>query len=487
MSGTGDRLRVLIVDDDEVDRMAVVRALAATDIAAETTEAADVASAIQALQGSQFDCVLVDYYLPGGDATDVIRALAATGATVPAIVLTGRGDEQVVVELLKHGASDYITKSGLTPAALSQSIRRALRTVRAERAAERLTGASLRIHAALSIAETLDITATEARDLLAAHAAVTQLDGPASQRLESVSLSPKFASIEAVRAAGTPWLDVPLTGHNGASLGTLSVADPLAGAFRRSDEAVLRQLAQTAAIALEKARLVKAAQDAARMRDEVLAIVSHDLRSPLNTIAMSAGLLREAVGKPELGLVERIERGVKRMNRMISDLLDASCIDEGKLAVVARPEKAATIVREAVDNAEPIAGAKGCQVVCGELDDATLVVADRQRMLQVLSNVIGNAIRFSPAPGAIVVDVERNGALAWFSVKDHGPGIQAEHLDRLFDRYYKANLDSREGAGLGLFIARGIVEAHGGRIRVESEPGHGTKVSFSIPLASRTP
>jgi signal transduction histidine kinase len=104
-------------------------------------------------------------------------------------------------------------------------------------------------------------------------------------------------------------------------------------------------------------------------------------------------------------------------------------------------------------------------------------------MLQVLSNVIGNAIRFSPASGNIVVDVQRSGPLAWFSVSDEGPGIEAEHLGRLFDRYYKADLESREGAGLGLFIARGIVEAHGGGIRVESERGRGTKVSFSIPLS----
>jgi signal transduction histidine kinase len=395
-----DKVRVLIVGGDEADRTAVQGALAANEIAAETTAAHELASA--------------------------------------------------------HDL---------------------------ERAAERLTGASLRIHAALSVAETLDLTAAEARELLAAHAAVTRLEAAGSERLESVSLSPKFASIEAVRAAGTPWLDVALTAHDGTPLGTLSVADPAEGSFRRGDEAVLRQLAQAAAIALEKARLVKAAQHAARMRDEVLAIVSHDLRSPLNTIAMSAGLLRESVGKVELGLVERIERGVKRMNRMISDLLDASCIDEGKLAVVARPEKASTIVREAVDNAEPIAGAKGCKVVCGAIDEGTLVLADRQRMLQVLSNVIGNAIRFSPASGNIVVDVQRSGPLAWFSVSDEGPGIEAEHLGRLFDRYYKADLESREGAGLGLFIARGIVEAHGGGIRVESERGRGTKVSFSIPLS----
>jgi signal transduction histidine kinase len=352
-------------------------------------------------------------------------------------------------------------------------------------AAERLAAAILRIHAGISVAETLEITATEARDLLGAHAAVTRLQAPGGERLESVSLSPKFASLDAVRDAGPAQLDVNLQTHDGTPLGTLTVADPAEGAFRRGDEAVLRQLAQTAAIALEKARLVKVAQDAARMRDEVLAIVSHDLRSPLNTIAMSAGLLRETVGKKELGLVERIERGVKRMNRMISDLLDASCIDEGKLAVVARPENASTIVREAVDNAEPIAEARGCKVVCGAIDEATFVLADRQRMLQVLSNVIGNAIRFSPASGDIVVDVGRNGAAAWFSVTDHGPGIEAEHLGRLFDRYYKADLESREGAGLGLFIARGIVEAQGGGIRVESERGRGTSVRFSVPLVKR--
>jgi len=479
------RLRILIVDDDVTDRTAVVRALAATDLGAETTEAEDVDSARERLGEGEFDCALVDYYLPGGDGTDVIRAIASRGASVPVIVLTGRGDEQLAVDLMRQGASDYIVKSDLTPQTIAQSIRRALRVARAERAAECLTAASLRIHAALSVTETLEVTATQARQLLAAQAAVTRLETPGSDPLECVSLAPKFASLDAVNAAGAQWLHVSLSSHDGAPLGKLSVADPAEGAFRRGDEAMLRQLAQTASIALEKARLVKAAQDAARMRDEVLAIVSHDLRSPLNTIAMSAGLLREGVGKMELGLVDRIDRGVKRMNRMIADLLDASCIDEGRLAVVARPEKAPAIVREAIDNAEPIAGVRGCHVVCGSVDESAVILADRLRMLQVLSNVIGNAIRFSPASADITIDVDAQDAFAWFSVRDRGPGIEAEHVGRLFDRYYKADLESREGAGLGLFIARGIVEAHGGRILVESALGSGTTIRFSIPLAAQ--
>jgi signal transduction histidine kinase len=492
-------LRILVVDDDEVDRKAVMRALKASSLAAKVSEASDVATARLLVNEQEFDCLLVDYYLPGGDGTDVIRAVAGTKSAAPVIVLTGRGDEQLAVELMKGGAADYLTKGAQMASALAPSIRRAVRVAQAERAASvardqlaaqarqlaGLAAANLRVQAALSVTEALDVSAAEARTLLAAGAAVARLEVPGDGPTAHESLAPKFGSLDEVRSAGVPWLEAPLLTQDGARLGSLAVADPLGGTFRLGDEPILMQLAQSVAIAIEKARLFKASQDASRMRDDVLAIVSHDLRSPLNTISMSAGLLREDVGPREVALVERIERGVVRMNRLISDLLDASCIDEGKLSVNPRPEQASAIVREAVDSAVPLAGARGCAVRCGPLDDSLLVSADRHRLLQVFANLLGNAIKFSPKGGVVAVDVAHDGPVLTFSVSDQGPGIAPEHTDRLFDRYYKANAASREGAGLGLFIARGIVLAHGGKIRVESERGNGTRMIFSLLVATR--
>ncbi len=495
--GGGERLRILVVDDDEVDRKAVLRALAGTHLQVDVMEASDVAAAQKALRENEFDCVLVDYYLPGGDGTDVIKAVGAAAGAPPFIVLTGRGDEQLAVELMKSGASDYLPKNGLDASVLAPSIRRALRVARAEGTAKRahaeletqalqlqeLAAASIRVHAALSVADTLSVTADAARRLLAAHAALTTLDVPGGAPTVHSSVAAGYRSLDEARAAGVSWLEAPLLAHDGVRLGSVAVADPLRGSFRGSDETVLKQLAQAASIALEKTRLFKAVQEASRMRDDVLAIVSHDLRSPLNTISMSAGLLREDVGAGELALVERIDRSVKRMNRLIADLLDASCIDEGKLAVVPRREHASAIIREAVDGIEPIAAARGCRVECAQVDESALVLADRHRLLQVFSNLLGNALKFSPPEGVVTIDLQTTNAFAVFSVIDQGPGIEAEHLGRLFDRYYKANAASREGAGLGLFIVRGIVEAHKGNIRVESARGRGTRMVFTIPLA----
>jgi signal transduction histidine kinase len=495
--GGDERLRILVVDDDEVDRKAVLRALAGTLLKVEVVEASGVDAAQKALRENEFDCILVDYYLPGGDGTDVIKAIGVAAGAPPFIVLTGRGDEHLAVELMKSGASDYLLKSGLDASVLAPSIRRALRVARAERAAklahaeletealqlQELAAASIRVHAALSVDDTLTVTAHAARNMLVAHGAVATLDVPGGVPRVHSSVADRYPSVDDLRKAGVPWLEAPLLAHDGVRLGSVAVADPLRGSFRGSDETLLKQLAQTASIALEKARLFKAVQDASRMRDDVLAIVSHDLRSPLNTISMSAGLLREDVAGSELALVERIDRSVKRMNRMIADLLDASCIDEGKLAVVPRREQASAIIREAIDSIEPIAAARSCRVECPRLDESALVLADRHRLLQVFSNLLGNALKFSPPEGVVTVDVQTENALAVFSVVDQGPGIEAEHLGRLFDRYYKANAASREGAGLGLFIARGIVEAHKGSIRVESARGRGTRMVFTIPLA----
>jgi PAS domain S-box-containing protein len=271
-------------------------------------------------------------------------------------------------------------------------------------------------------------------------------------------------------------------------LGAVTLAAAESGRLYRDDDIRMAELvAARAALAVDKARLYRAAQQATQARDEVLSIVSHDLRNPLNTIIMSAGYLLEFAGDGRNGSDTRqlaiIKRQAEQMNRMIHDLLDVARIEAGRLAVEERREDPASLLREACEAAQRMAESEALTVSREAEPDLPPVCADRQRVLQVMSNLIGNAIRFTPADGRITLEARRDGDCVRFSVADTGTGIDAADLPHLFERFYQARKNRRGGAGLGLSISKGIVEAHGGRIGVESEPGRGTTVFFTLPVA----
>ncbi|HEX5761154.1 MAG TPA: ATP-binding protein [Thermoanaerobaculia bacterium] len=222
-------------------------------------------------------------------------------------------------------------------------------------------------------------------------------------------------------------------------------------------------------------------------RDEILAIVSHDLRDPLNTIALSADLMRENAPAGESGglirgLAGTVQRCVGQMTTMIGDLLDLERIAAGRLRLQVEPLDAAQVAREAVERAHPVAAAKGI-ALAADLPGVPLAAPlDRDRVLQVLSNLLGNALKFTAEGGRVTLRLERRESAVRFSVRDTGPGIPEDKLPGIFERFAQANGD-RSGLGLGLYISRWIVEEHGGTIAVESEVGRGSTFSFTLPLA----
>ena len=227
------------------------------------------------------------------------------------------------------------------------------------------------------------------------------------------------------------------------------------------------------------------AERATRTRDEVLAVVSHDLRNSLNLVLMNAGFLLSTSKLEESAEkhVEMVHRAAGQMNRLIQDLLDVSGLEAGQLSMQARPEAVAPIVQEACAMHESAAIAKsvnlGCEVEPGLPD----VCADRERILQVFGNLIGNALKFTPAGGTISVRAKKGAQHVSFSVSDTGSGIDAVHLPHVFDRFWQARR-SGDGAGLGLAISRGIIVAHGGEIDVESNAGAGSTFRFTLPFAN---
>ena len=225
-------------------------------------------------------------------------------------------------------------------------------------------------------------------------------------------------------------------------------------------------------------------RQAVRSRDDLLATVSHDLRNPLSSIRLSAHLLGDAPTSPAAQRQAAIiDRAAVRMERLIGDLLDIASIEAGHLSIEVKAFRALELVSEAVEAIEPLAAAKAQHVHLDVTASAAIVACDRSRILQVLGNILGNAVKFTPADGAITARAELVDRTVSFSVSDSGPGIAPEQLPHVFDRFWQAKETARAGTGLGLAICKGIIDSHGGRIWVESAIGAGTTFYFTLPLA----
>jgi len=231
--------------------------------------------------------------------------------------------------------------------------------------------------------------------------------------------------------------------------------------------------------------------EALGQRDDFMAMVSHDLRNLLSGVLLSATLIAEEASESDEGRrsvagAERIQRYVARMNRLIGDLVDVASIDAGKLAV--RPERgdAGALITEAVEAFANAASEKGISLESGPVERPLVADFDHDRMLQVLANLITNALKFTPRGGQIAVRGGRVGDELHLSVSDTGAGIPGNMLEAVFERFWQVGKNDRRGLGLGLYISRCIVDAHHGKIWVESKLGEGSVFHVELPTASRT-
>jgi signal transduction histidine kinase len=247
---------------------------------------------------------------------------------------------------------------------------------------------------------------------------------------------------------------------------------------------VLERGATDAYLLTERAR----SDDAVAHRDDFLGMVAHDVRNLLNAVVLNLELLsppRDAGGDPQVSsAANRIRRSVARMNRLIGDLVDVTSIDAGKLAVEPVEGDAAALVTEATEAFQPAALEKGVTLSADVPPGPLVAVFDRDRMLQVLANLIANAIKFTPRGGKIGVRVEEGRGMLRFSITDTGVGIPSHMLEAIFERFWQVGDNDRRGQGLGLYISKCLVEAHRGRIWAESETGEGSQLCFTLPIAS---
>jgi signal transduction histidine kinase len=256
------------------------------------------------------------------------------------------------------------------------------------------------------------------------------------------------------------------------------------GSLRSAYRRAAAERAAAIAAADELSRAKAEAEHAVEVRDEVLAVVSHDLKSPLASIGISADLLlrRSDRQAPDLARhARKIQQRVTEMSRLIGDLLDAASLEAGGLAIRPRATRPDAIAHDAIERARPLADAAGIALHLDVDRDLPELVCDPERILQVLANLIGNALKVTPGGGRVGVRVEDSSGEVRFTVSDDGPGIAGEDLPHLFDRFRRGRNASYHGTGLGLAIVRGIVEAHDGRVWAQSFPGQGARFAFVLP------
>ncbi|HEX6911509.1 MAG TPA: ATP-binding protein [Longimicrobium sp.] len=543
---------ILLVDDEEANLDLLEGFLRAEgyDSLARTTDSRRV---LAMMDEHKPDLVLLDLHMPHKDGFTVLRELGERmdgDDYVPVLVLTADINPTARERALSGGARDFVTKPFDVLEVLLR-VRNLLETrelyvrqrqarEQAERARARAallaeasrvlassfdTGTTLAQLARLAVPELADLCVVDVLDADGRY----QQAGAAHVDPEKEGMIRTLAPGEAVRrhplapmfAAGEPVLlpEVPeslvdevagggrmrdllgVIGPRSAMVVPLRAGERLIGAitlvssesgrrYGADDLELAAELAHRAGLALENAQLYAQAQGALRARDEMLAVVAHDLRNPVSTIVLGADLLLDTVADDAPHAFERrhlatVKRAAQRMNRLIQDLLEVSRMVGGKLALALQDEDAAMLVKEASAMLRPLAEARGIGFHVRADADLPRLPMDGARVMQVISNLVGNAVKFTPEGGSVTLGARWVGSEVRFSVTDTGPGISPEQLPHVFGRFWQANDADSRGLGLGLSIARGIVEAHGGRIWVESEPGQGSTFHFTLPAPAR--
>jgi signal transduction histidine kinase len=257
-----------------------------------------------------------------------------------------------------------------------------------------------------------------------------------------------------------------------------------------NDQALVEVLAGRCALAVEKATMYETMRRAVQTREDTIAIVSHDLKNPITAIRLSASLMERSLRHPTSTrhqiqgfreLVRNIALSAERAYGLIEDLLDLAKFASGTFAILKERCQLPSLMEDAERLFRPLAIEKGLQFELGYPDGDLWLSCDKDRVLQVLSNLVGNAVKFTRSGGSVAIRVAWRSDDALFVVEDSGPGIPKKLQNKIFERYWQPRESKRAGSGLGLSIAKGLVEAHGGRIWVESKPGQGSRFFFTLP------
>jgi signal transduction histidine kinase len=527
------RATVLLVDDNEAQRIALRAILGTLDV--QPIEAASGREALRCLLHQEVAVILLDVNMPGLDGFEtasLIRSRPRTEHT-PIIFITAYADDAYAARGYSLGAVDYIL-APVQPEVLRAKVavfielfnkteqitrqREALR--RYAEQLQRLSRASLSINSAHSVEEVLRVVAETAGEIIGAHQSagtaafpplmVTQVSAAYGgtcefhrvgtqpsllavglrqpQRLSAAELSAQFPSAPELVSgrAMRGLLAAPLTGRDGTALGVLQLSDKMTGDFTEEDQGILVQLAQMATVAIENT-VAAEARESNRLKDEFLGVLSHELRTPLQPILMWVGILRSAPENAALQTrgLEVIERSAKTQTQLIGDLLDVSRIIRGKLHLDARGVDLTSVVEQALEALRPDAVAKQVEMIWEAPPEKCATTGDPTRLQQVLWNLVSNAIKFTPAGGRVEVHLSQTATDVVVEVRDTGCGIPPQFLPHLFERFRQADSSAARqhgGLGLGLAIVRHLVELHGGMVdAANNADGHGAVFNVRLP------
>lgn len=529
-------MRLLIIDDSAGDAELVrltVGSLPGSPY--DFVSAEDLASGLAEVERCRPDIVLLDLHLPDSHGLETVDAVRVHVPTCPIVVLTGTNDINTAVQALRRGADDYLVKGDLSVPTLDRALRYAIerRQTLVQLEGERKTIALLQEVGATLAAEldrdklvqtitdastaltgaqfgaffyTVESTRGEAQVLFtlsgaprsAFEASPSRWDGPLFEsiflgkqivRLDDARADPRHgaaASHPIIPTGNLPvrsYLAVPVLSRSGRVIGGLFFGHGEPAKFTAEHERLATGVAGWAALAMDNADLFEKAQLAIASRDEVLRVVSHDLRNQLSTVNMGLGLLRAEQSNEEKRLrrLDQLDRASTTMRRLIGDLMDIAALDSGTLSLHAERQEIGPVIDDAHQMYLPQAEKKGVLLVKSVVEPTRVVRADRDRLLQVLGNLLGNALKYTEAGRQVAVGCGPTQSGVELFVRDAGPGISAHERARVFDKFFRGTRPSGEGLGLGLAISRALVEAHGGRIWVESEMGSGSTFSFSLP------
>jgi signal transduction histidine kinase/DNA-binding response OmpR family regulator len=535
-------MRVLLVEDNDDDALLIRESLAETKI--EIHRAERLSSALERLAEGRFDAVLLDLSLPDARGLETISRLRRQAAAVPMVVLTGLDDEEVAMRAVEEGAQDYLIKGRVDGHLLARSLRYAIQRHRTEEILKKRNRELLILQ---KISETilgsLDLKAVLEKILAEAMASESfdlgniRLLDPSGEMLEVVvnrgyrhpqsgsshralarttdSRQSKFGErlfnepcieeqlqqcngFRTLKNEGVEsFIMVPVRA-NGEVLGTLQLASRKPRRFKDEEVNLLQTIGNQMGVAVQKVKLYEETarqalelERANKLQADFTAMIAHDLRSPLMNIMGVAEVMIEgmfgSVTREQKKWLARVQSNSQSLVDLVSDFLDVSKLESGYVDISREAVSLAALIQKSVESHRVVALSKKISLH-GTADPALpLVHADPRRLEQVLSNLISNAFKFAREGGKVEVEaVPAEGPMVNVRVRDNGAGIAADEIDQLFEKYRQAGnvkYSSQKGTGLGLVICKMIVEAHGGRIWVESEPAKGSTFYFSLPAS----
>jgi PAS domain S-box-containing protein len=497
-----NKLRILVVEDDDVDRMIIKRALKDSKINHELNFAVDHESGKEATNGKEYDCIFLDYNLPGGSGLELLKTIREAGNSSPIIMVTSQGDEKIAVDAMKLGADDYIPKNFLSGEGIGQIVRymvnKKKQELRQNELENQLKNTQKQLQTVVENAPiilfSLDNAATfklfEGKGIEASGINKKKILGTSLYDNEALPISledykramngEEFKKIVHWKQAYFEISYSPIRVDNKAISGVLGIATDITQHIQAEEE-------------LKHAKHL--AEETVRVKQQFLANISHEIRTPMNGIIGLTRILLDSPLNPEqVKYLQSINACNTNLLTIINDLLDVSKIEAGKMNL----EKISFDIHELVNQTMELYQAKADEKalqLCLEKDGALphFVEGDPTRLSQILNNLVSNAIKFTEK-GEVRLSLRQSAndgknVTIVFDVKDSGIGIPEKSLSMIFESFTQAYSDTTRrygGTGLGLTIVKNLVELQDGEIRVKSKPGAGTTFTFtlSFPISS---